>query len=67
MRVMVRPTREIKMPVVKIRILGGKVTVEADGTAQSCSAAHDIQKALGDTISERPTGHKVETTKLVQR
>ncbi len=54
------------MPTVKIRILNGKTEVTADGSKVSCDTARDIQRAIGETLSEKPTGHKSETTKLVQ-
>ena len=52
---------------LKIRIKDGVTTVEADGTKLSCDTAHDVQKAIGETTSERKTGHKPESTTLVQR
>lgn len=55
------------MSVVTVTIVNGEAKVVADGTKISCDTAHAVEKAMGRVTKSVPTGHKVETTKLVQK
>lgn len=55
------------MSLVTITIVNGEATVSADGTKQSCAAAHDVEAALGKVRKTSPTGTKPMTPHVAQR
>lgn len=50
-----------------ITIKDGEAVVTADGTKLSCSAARDVEKAIGQTTKSTPTGAKPQAATLAQK
>lgn len=50
-----------------VRIVDGEAVVTADGSALSCKAAHDVERAIGQVTKSTPTGAKAATGVLVNK
>jgi hypothetical protein len=55
------------MATLTITIVDGEAVVTADGSKTSCSAAREVEKALGKTTKSVPTGMKPVTATQAQR